>query len=303
MKPRIVITASNGFMGRHLVSFLKERYEMVTLTRHPDPQTDVKNLIWDGIHVDDWIQELDGAWALIHLAGRSVDCRYNRSNKREILNSRIQSTNCLGDAIGRCHNKPKIWLNAASGTIYRHSLNDPMSESQGEIGQGFSVQVCRQWEASFFEFNYLPLRQVALRTAIVLGQGGGVSIPFRRLVQFGLGGPMAGGQQMFSWIHILDFCRAVEFLLKNDAIQGPCNISSPNPVTNAEFMQALCRHYQPLVAFPTARFVLELGARFIRTETELILKSRFVIPEKLISAGFDFSFPDLTHAIQDVFVK
>ena len=303
MKPRIVIAASNGFMGRHLVGFLKHRYEVVTLTRIPDPQNDVKNCIWDGNHCDEWIQELEGAWALINLAGRSVDCRYNKSNRNEILNSRLRTTNCLGDAISRCQHKPKIWLNAASGTIYRHSMQNGMTESEGEIGQGFSVNVCRQWEAAFFAFNHLPLRQVALRTAIVLGPGGGVSIPFRRLVQYGLGGPMARGQQMFSWIHILDFCRAVEFLLKNDSIQGPCNVSSPNPVTNAEFMHALRRHYQPLVALPTSRFILELGAQIIRTETELILKSRYVIPEKLISAGFEFSFPDLTNTIADVFMK
>lgn len=303
MIPKIIIAAANGFMGRHLVNFLKNRYEVVTLTRQPDPQPGVKNLHWDGVNPGDWVSVLNGVWALLNLAGRSVDCRYHARNRKEILESRLNATQCLGEALSRCEHKPAIWLNAASATIYRHSLLDPMTEEQGEYGHGFSVDVCQQWESAFFSYRHLPIRQVALRTAIVLGQGGGVAVPFRRLVQFGLGGPMAGGQQMFSWIHSTDFCRAVEFILNNKHIEGPCNISAPYPVTNAQFMQAVSSHLNPFVTIPTSRFMLEWGARMIRTETELVLKSRYVIPEKLLSAGFQFEFPDLSTAIPDVFIK
>jgi uncharacterized protein (TIGR01777 family) len=174
-----------------------------------------------------------------------------------------------------------------------------MTEKSGEIGTGFSVDVCQKWEKSFFDFRLIKTRQVALRTAIVLGKNGGVMIPFKRLTQLGFGGKMGDGQQQFSWIHIEDVCRSIEFIIENQSLSGEINISSPNPVQNKDFMQALRKRYNRFALIPSPSWLLELGAKLIKTETELILKSRFVIPEKLEQAGFKWRYPIIEQALEE----
>jgi uncharacterized protein (TIGR01777 family) len=296
---KIVITAANGFIGEALVQYFSKAHEVVAIVRKSMYFENAKTCIWDGKNLGDWSTELDGADVLINLAGKSVNCRYNDSNKTAIYASRLESTTVLGKAIEACVHTPKLWVNAASATVYRHSLNDPMTENNGEIGTGFSVDVCQQWEKSFFDFQLKNTRQVALRTAIVLGKNGGVMIPFKRLTQLGFGGKMGDGQQQFSWIHIEDVCRSIEFIIQNESLNGAINVSSPNPVRNMIFMDALRKRYNRLALIPSPKWILELGAKLIKTETELILKSRFVIPEKLEQAGFKWKFPKIEDAVQE----
>ena len=296
---KIIITAANGFMGEALVQYFSKAHEVVAIVRKSMHFENAKTCIWDGKNLGDWSTELNGADVLINLAGKSVNCRYNDANKAAIYASRLESTTVLGKAIEACVHPPKLWVNAASATIYRHSLNDPMTEYNGEIGTGFSVDVCQNWEKSFFDFQLKNTRQVALRTAIVLGKKGGVMIPFKRLTQLGFGGKMGDGQQQFSWIHIEDVCRSIEFIIQNESLNGAINVSSPNPVRNMIFMDALRKRYNRFALIPSPIWLLELGAKLIKTETELILKSRFVIPEKLEQAGFKWRYPIIDQALEE----
>jgi uncharacterized protein (TIGR01777 family) len=292
---KIIIAGANGFLGSHLCTyFANKNYEVIGLVRNPiQNQKNITYHIWDGKTLGKWRDELNGAFAVINLAGRSVDCRYTEKNKAEILNSRLDSTKVLGKAIESCDIQPNYWLNAASATIYRHSEDKPMTESNGEIGTGFSVEVCQKWENLFFSYDQLKTKLIGLRLSIVLGDGGGVMIPFKRLVQFGLGGKMGSGQQMFSWINITDMIRAIEFILTKDNPSKIYNLAHPQPITNSELMRKLRKKFGMPFGFPNPIWALELGAILIGTETELIVKSRFVIPENLMNQGFKFEVNDI----------
>jgi uncharacterized protein (TIGR01777 family) len=301
MKQKIIITAANGFLGNALVNHFKEKYQVIALARKQISNSEnVRYLLWDGRTLGEWHTEFEGALAVINLAGRSVDCRYNEKNKHEIYVSRLESTQIISDAIKECKVKPEVWLNSASATIYRHSGDKPMTEKDGEIGTGFSVDVCQQWEKKFYQNKIESVRQIALRTAIVLGKKGGVMIPFMNLVKLFLGGKLGNGNQQFSWIHIDDFCKSVEFLIDNKISNGSYNVSSPNPITNKYFMSVLRKNLNRPFGIPSPKWLLELGAKIIKTETELILKSRYVIPERLINEGFQFTFPKIENAIDEI---
>ena len=302
MKNKIIITAANGFIGKALINYLKPNYEVIAVIRkNATPISGITNVIWDGKTVDiAWSKYLENALAVINLAGRSVDCRYNEKNKNDILQSRLLSTQAVADAIKQCVNPPSVWLNAASATIYKFSLGTPMTENNNEIGTGFSVDVCKQWEGKFYENKIKNVRQIAMRTTIVLGKNGGVMKPFTNLVKFGLGGKMGNGKQMFSWMHLTDFCRAVEFLIKKNDANGSYNFAAPNPVNNSYLMQAFRKQMHMSIGIPSPKWVLEIGARFLKTETELILKSRFVLPKKLEQEDFVFKFPTIEKAFEDL---
>src|SRR2546423_12287748 len=245
---RIILAGGSGFLGRSLTRALSdEGYEVIVLTRAPRaPEGGVRFVGWDGSTLGDWAAWLEGAKWVVNLAGRSVDGRYHADNRRAILDSRIQSTRVLGEAIGRCAKPPSVWLNSSTATIYKPSLDRPMDEATGEIGatpeakDAFSVEVARAWERALDQARTPATRKVALRTAMVLGPGeGGVFCVLRRLVRLGLGGKMADGNQFVSWIHEEDFCRAIDWLIERDDISGPVNLAAPNPVSNREMMQAL----------------------------------------------------------------
>ncbi|MBS3913492.1 MAG: TIGR01777 family oxidoreductase [Bacteroidetes bacterium] len=297
---KIVIAGGTGFLGQILDRELRDNYEIIILSTHKNKCDNGKIVYWDGMSSIGLETIMDGAYALINLSGKSVDCRYNEKNKREIFASRLNSTKALGNALGKCQNPPAVWINSASATIYRHAEDIPMKESDGEPGEGFSVEVCKQWEAMFFSFSHLGIRQVALRTAIVLGKRGGVMLPFRNLARFGLGGKMGKGTQMFSWIHEKDFAKSVKFILENNNITGIINIAAPNPIPNAEFMKYLRREMGVNIGIPLPKALLEIGAVLIQTETELILKSRWVLPDKLLNSGFDFQFPNIQKALKEL---
>ena len=283
---------------------------MSVIARHPKP-AEWQVLTWDAENLDKWELALDDADVVINLAGRSVNCRYTEAHRREIKNSRTITTGLVGQAIARCAHPPRLWLNASTATIYRHAIDRPMDEATGEIGGEeagapatwrFSIDVATSWERAFFAADTQLTRRVALRSAIVLSpQAGGVFDMLLNVVQWGLGGAAGSGSQYVSWIHEFDFIRAIEHLIAREDMSGVVNVSSPNPVPNRDFMCCLrhswCTSY---IGLPAPKWLLAAGAVLLRTETELILKSRRVVPRRLIESGFEFHFPNWRGACQDL---
>ncbi|AST91932.1 TIGR01777 family protein [Sutcliffiella cohnii] len=290
---KIVLAGGTGFIGEYFKEKFKELgYEVKIISRQ------MQHISWED---KDGIKEaLEDAELLINLAGKSVNCRYNETNKNEIMNSRIRTTTLLGEAIQACENPPEIWMNSSTATIYRHAEDRPMTEDTGEIGTGFSVDVATNWEQTFFSFDLSNTRQIALRIAIVLGKGGGVMTPYQNLVKFGLGGFQGTGNQMFSWIHIEDLFKIVLFLKEKEELTGVFNCSSPQPVSNRELMKELRKTMNVPVGLPSPKWILEIGSLLIKTETELVLKSRWVLPERLEREGYTFTFETLEKALQDI---
>ncbi|HSY60871.1 MAG TPA: TIGR01777 family oxidoreductase [Cytophaga sp.] len=293
MKKKIVIAGGTGFIGKYLNAyFTSQGYAVKIISRQPN------TILWTD--TDAIIGALEGSEMLLNLAGKSVDCRYNEINKAEILSSRIDTTNILGTCILQCKTAPKLWLNSSTATIYRHAEDRPMTESTGEIGTGFSVGIATQWEKAFFSFTLPETRQVALRMSIVLGDDGGVMRPLRNLVRFGLGGKQGSGNQRFSWIHIEDLKNIVLFIQAHTDMSGVYNCAAPEPVTNKIFMKLLRKEMKMPFGLPTPKWLLKIGAVLIRTETELILKSRWVLPERLQKDGFNFTYPQLDEALKNI---
>jgi uncharacterized protein (TIGR01777 family) len=241
---------------------------------------------------------MEGTDVLINLTGKSVDCRYNEKNKEEIYKSRIDSTKVLQQAVDQCITKPKIWLNASSATIYIHSETHLNTEENGIIGDDFSMNICKNWEKEFFKMNNEQTRKVALRTSIVLGNNGGAFPKLQMITRFGLGGKQGRGQQKVSWIHIDDFCKAVEWIINHEDMSGTVNVTAPNPVSNEDLMIRMRKHLKIPFGLNAPVWQLEVASLFLNTETELLLKSRNVYPEKLIKAGFQFTYPELDKALQ-----
>lgn len=293
MKRKIVIAGGTGFIGNAIAKYYQSiGYEVNIISRQPGA------INWD--NRKKIVQALGNAELLVNLAGKSVDCRYNEKNKQEILRSRIETTKILGGYLLQCARPPELWINSSTATIYRYAEDRPMTEKAGEIGNGFSVSVAKEWEKSFFDFQIPNVRQVALRIAIVLGAGGGALSPLKNLVKVGLGGKQGNGRQKFSWIHIDDLVNIVLFIQTNKEMNGIFNCSSPQPADNRTFMQELRKTMGIRFGLSLPRWILEMGAALIHTETELILKSRWVIPERLQKAGFKFSYPSLQEALINI---
>jgi uncharacterized protein (TIGR01777 family) len=294
----VVLAGASGFIGRYFrARFEKDGWTVRTIGRRGSKGA--PSAVWgdDDVRL---ARVLDGAELLVNLAGRSVSCRYNDRNKAAILESRLSTTAALGRAIALCRQPPSTWLNASTGTIYRNAVDRPQSERDGEPGTGFSVDVARAWEAELDAAVTPGTRKIPMRIAIVLGRGGGALRPFANLARLGLGGRMGPGSQKFSWIHVEDLYRCVRFLHARTDITGPVNVASPDVVTNCELMRMVRRAYGARFGIPTPAWLLRLGAVLIRTETELVLKSRWVQPEKLLDAGFVYSQPELGRALQQI---
>jgi len=298
---KLIIAAGTGFLGKVLVNhFANKCEEIIILTRGSSKTTHhVRYVHWDAKTLSGWEAELENASVLINLAGKSVDCRYTTKNKKEILSSRVDSTKILNEAVLLCKNPPKHWLNSSTSTIYRFSLDKQMTEKNGEIGNDFSMNVAKAWEKTFFETKTLRTLKTALRTSIVLGKNGGAFLPLKRLTQCGLGGKQGNGNQLISWIHEKDFARAVAFIIEKELIDV-VNIVSPQPISNANFMSKLQKQLQIPIAISTPELLLKFGAKIIGTEPELVLKSRNVIPNKLINSGFEFEFNTLEETLKNV---
>ncbi|OAB36692.1 epimerase [Paenibacillus macquariensis subsp. defensor] len=296
MKKKVILAGGTGFIGQYLEEkFSKLGYDVKIISRQ------VGHISWN--HTTEIVDAINHSELLINLAGKSVDCRYNAKNKHEIMNSRTETTNILGNAILTCDNPPSLWINSSTATIYRHAEDRPMTEDHGEIGSGFSVDVAKAWENAFFSFDLPNTRQVALRIAIVLGENGGVMTPFKNLVRFGLGGPQGPGTQRFSWIHIEDVYQIMLFLKDHEELSGVFNCSAPYPVTNRELMSHLRQVMNVKVGLASPKWLLEMGSIIIKTETELVLKSRWVIPERLEREGYKFRYRTLDTALQQILKK
>lgn len=307
---KIVLAGGSGFIGSALAAYFGDNNEVVILSRQLEKSSSNKNGLetklpdsvrivpWDGKHAGAWELELNGTAMVINLSGKSVNCRYTEKNKKAIIESRIQATQAIGQAIKKCSKPPNLWINAASATIYPHTYS-PKTEQWNEFDNDFSVDVCKQWEKAV-ETQRTPFtRKVILRMAITIGSGG-IMLPYYNLLKFGLGGRQGSGKQMYSWVHVEDTCRIIEWLYDNKEMEGIFNCSSPNAVTNQAFMEALRKSTGHKFGLPAYEWMLKIGAAMIGTETELVLKSRWVIPERLMSNGFVFKYPQLSEALKEI---
>jgi len=351
---KIIIAGGTGFIGQGIIKYFGRDNEMVVLTRqsgnaHKNLYSEklisekedfnVRYVKWNGeIMEESWTKEIDGADLVINLSGRSVNCRYHRKQKQQIFESRTNPTKAIGNAIRTAVHAPKVWINFASTTIYKNTLDRPNDEATGIIRDGksdnmpynfidqarhrknklfarlvqgkdsvaykeldldFSVQVCKLWEKTFFEERTPLTRKITLRTAIVLGEGG-VIRPYLNLCKFGLGGKHGSGKQMFSWVHIEDVARMIEWMFEQEGAAGIYNCVAPNAVSNISFMKTLRQRTGHKIGLPSPVCLLEAGAFLIGTETELILKSRWVLPARAMREGFEFKYKSLDEALKNI---
>ena len=299
---RVVIAGGSGFIGQFLArQFAYDDIQVTILSRRgTPPSAHINGVTWNAHTRGNWEKALEGADMLINLCGRSVDCRYNEKNKKEIFQSRLIPTRLLGEAVAACSHPPAVWVQMTSATIYRHAEDKPMDEISGEIGDGFSVDVCQAWEKTFSDIHLPQTRKIILRTAFVLGKQGGALQAFVKLARFGLGGTMGKGNQMCSWIHERDLCRIIRFLHNNPEAQGIFNTSSPGPINNEDFMRHLRAVCSVPFGLPAYTWMLAIGTWLARTEMELIVKSRWVIPRRITELGFQFEYSNIQNACRDL---
>lgn len=316
----IILAGGSGFIGQALAAHWGRDNRIIILSRgkigagnntygrKPLSAGDsypIRYCHWDGRwnrqngSGEPWAAELEGCDLVVNLSGRSVNCRYTARNRQEIFDSRTGATEAIGEAIRQLVTPPKLWVNITSATIYRHAEDHAQDEYTGEIGEGFSVEVCKRWENSFFSQRTPFTRKIALRTAITLGDGG-VMEPYLRLVRFGLGGRQGNGRQRFSWVHVEDIAGAIEWLFDRPGLEGVYNMSAPGSTSNACFMKTLRRLTHTRLGLPAPEWLLRFGAWIAGTETELLLKSRWVAPAKLLDAGYRFRYERLETALQEI---
>ena len=308
---KVVIPGGGGHVGCVLTRALaRGGAEVVLLSRHAQPNQGTRAVVWDGRTLGPWADEIEGADVVINLAGRSVSCRYNPRNRKEIVDSRVDSTQVVGQAIARAKNPPAVWLQASTATIYRHRYDAPNDDVTGELGGkepgapdtwNFSIEVAKAWERALDDADTPRTRKVALRSALILSPDtGSILDVLLGLVRKGLGGTIGDGRQFVSWIHEDDFVSAVRFLIEHGEFTGPVAIASPNPLPNREFMRVLREAWGQRIGLPAPAWLIEIGTRLMGTESELVLKSRRVVPTRLLEAGFEFQFPDWPDAARDL---
>ena len=307
---KIVIAGGSGQVGTILArAFHRSGDEVVVLSRRASTRP-WRVATWDGVSVGGWRREIDGSDVVVNLAGRSVNCRYTAANRREIIDSRVLSTRVVGAAVAQASRPPRVWLQASTATIYAHSYDRPNDEYSGVLGGDeagapgtwkFSIDVARAWEAAFEEVRTARTRKVRLRSAMTMSpDAGGVFDTLLKVVRRGLGGPAGDGRQFVSWVHEDDFVAAVRWLIDRDDVDGVVNVAAPHPLPYADFMRVLRDASGTRFGLPANRWMLELAALFMRTETELILKSRRVVPARLLEGGFAFKFPQWPAAARDL---
>lgn len=297
---KVIVAGANGFIGRHLVPVLAERYEVITITRRPETIHGARNVLWDGKNIGDWAEELNGAFAVINLSGKSVNCRHNEKNKAAILNSRVLTTEAIGQAIDQCENPPEVWLNSSGVSIYKESFDVPQDESTTDFDNDFLAEVTKKWEGACLK-HATNTRKVLMRTSVILGLDDGSYPLISRLTKLYAGGRQGSGKQYFPWMHVSDFCTIVrDTLLQNDSISGPVNMCAPDLITNAEFMTAMRKGHNRSFGFPTPAFLLKIGGAIIGTEASLVLKSSLVEPGVLKENNASFNFPNIASAIKDL---
>jgi uncharacterized protein len=321
---RILIPGGSGQIGTVLARHLSAAGHTVTvLSRRTAPSLQAwQTIAWDARTEGPWLDELHRSDAVINLCGRSVNCRYNSANRKQIFDSRVEPTLLLGRAIAASSTPPRIWMNASTSTFYRHTYNEPNDEFTGVIGDlpsergthepanlpetwSFSIDVAHRWEEAFLAVPTPNTRKIRLRSSMTMSPDpGGVFDVLSGLVRKGLGGTQGPGTQFVSWIHDLDYCRATDLLLSHPEITeetaGVVNLTAPEPLPNRDFLRILREAWHVRFGLPATRPMLEIGAFFMRTETELILKSRRVVPTLLLKHGFEFLFPNWSQAAQNL---
>ncbi|MFT3751393.1 MAG: TIGR01777 family oxidoreductase [Paludibacter sp.] len=289
---KVVIAGGTGFIGKYLAKRFEESgYNVLVVSREE------QHVSWKPVELT---EALEGAELIVNLAGRNINCRHNDVNRKAIVDSRVNTTMWIGNAIEACETPPRLWVNASASGVYKSSYTKEMAEDETELGSDFLAQVVSEWEKTFFGFQLTETRQVALRTAVVLGRSGGALKPLVMLSCFGLGGKQANGRQLFSWIHIEDYFQILLFLINNPALKDIINCTSPAPVSNSEFMRLLRKTLKVPFGIPAPEFAIKLGAKVIGTEADLILKSSNVIPKRLQQEGFRFRYPSLALALDDL---
>jgi uncharacterized protein (TIGR01777 family) len=312
---RIVMPGGSGQVGQVLARYFQQLGHHVTVLTRSPYSAPWQTVHWDGEHLGPWTEHLEGSDVCINLAGRSVNCRYHQANRAAIYNSRINTTRLLGLVIAGLADPPRVWLNASTATIYRHAVDRSMDEATGELGGhelisryrhapdtwNFSVGVAKDWEAAFFHSQTPRTRKIALRSAITMSPAPGTAFAILlNLVRLSFGGSQGNGRQFVSWIHETDFARAVDFLIARQDLQGPINLAAPHPLRNQEFMAELRDAWDMPNGLPVPWPLIEIGAFLLRTESELVLKSRRVVPTRLLEAGFQFHFPTWPEAAEDL---
>lgn len=291
---RIILAGANGFIGSYLSKrFSDEGHDIKCISRKTG------DIPWEEKSIT---EVLNGADVLINLAGHTINCRHNASNREKILNSRLQTTTMLGNAMKACTQRPSLWINASASAIYPSEITTAADESASVTDRTFLSQVVAQWEKCFFSFGFSETRQVVLRTSVVLGHGGAFE-PLYQLSRFGLGGVTGSGKQFFSWIHIEDYYRIVKFIIEQQQISGIINCTAKNPVTNSDLMRAMRKAVGVPFGLPAPAFAVKIGAVFIGTESSLLLDSSYMIPQKLNDEGFVFEFPEINSAVSDIVNK
>jgi hypothetical protein len=312
---KAIIPGGSGQVG-HILSraLLAEGYDVVVFSRSgPISEGALRVLPWDGKTLGDWSAELDGADVVINLAGRSVNCRYTRANMKQMMDSRVDSTRVIGQAIANAATPPPLWLQMSTATIYAHRFDAPNDEATGIIGGeekgvpaywAYSIDIAKAWERELDEASTPDTRRVAMRTAMVMSpHRGGIFDVLYGMTRKGLGGSIAGGKQYLSWIHAHDFVAAVKFLIADDRFEGPVNLASPGPLLQGEFQAQLRQAAGVKIGLPAAAWMTKIGAFFMRTDTELILKSRYVVPGRLLDAGFEFRFSSWATAAEELITR
>jgi uncharacterized protein (TIGR01777 family) len=308
---KVVIPGGSGQVGTVLArAFHRRGDEVVVLSRTQNNSLPWRTVQWDGETLGEWTREFENADAIINLAGQSVNCRYTPENRRAIIDSRVKSTRVVGQAIAETQTAPRVWLQASTATLYAHRYDAANDETTGIIGGSephapdtwrFSIDVVKKWERELNAAATPQTRRVLMRSAIIMSPNrGGPFDTLLRLVRFGFGGTCGDGRQYVSWIHDQDFARTVVWLIEHEQLQGPVNLAAPNPLPNAEFMSDLRKAWGIRVGLPATEWMLELGAFVLRSETELILKSRRVAPGRLLQSGFMFQFPNWAEAARDL---
>ncbi|MBK9264750.1 MAG: DUF1731 domain-containing protein [Polyangiaceae bacterium] len=310
---KIIIPGGSGQVGQVLARhFVGQGHDVVVLCR--SAQVPAGRVVsWDGRTLGGWASEIDGADVVINLAGRTVNCRYTEENLRQMMDSRVESTRVVGQAIERASRPPKLWLQMSTATIYAHRFDAPNDEATGIIGGdeldvpsywAYSVQIAKNWEQALNEAKTPSTRKIALRTSMVMSPDReGIFDVMSGLVRFGLGGSAAGGNQFVSWIHDKDFVRAIEFLMAHEEMDGPVNVASPGPLPYNDFMRAMRDAWGIRLGLPATKWMLEIGAWAMRTDTELVLKSRRVVPGRLLEKGFAFDFTEWSKAAKDLVAR
>lgn len=307
---KFVISGGSGQVGTVLARAIHaDGHDVCVLSRKPY-NAPWRVVTWDGRTLGPWANDLNGADVVINLAGRNVNCRYGAENRRLIMDSRVESTRVIGQAIAQSDQPPRVWLQASTATIYAHRYDAPNDEATGILGGGepnapdtwrFSIDVAKAWEQAANDAVVPHTRKVLMRSAMTMSPDpGGIFDTLLGLVRRGLGGTSGSGRQYISWIHEHDFIRAVYWLIEHEELSGPVNLSSPNPLPNAEFMRELRRAWGMRIGLPAAEWMLKIGAVLLRTETELILKSRRVVPRRLLESGFTFEYPTWPEAAADL---